>query len=984
MESLTEGAQVGHYRLTGLIGSGGMGDVYRARDLVLGRDVALKFVAAAGTGNDTLKARLLQEAQSVAALDHPSICAVHEVGVDGSGRAYMVMPYIEGETLAARLAHGPMPVREALTMCALIADALAAAHRRGIIHRDLKPQNVMVTPSGQPRLLDFGIAKVLPWADSSAPTTEAPGHVTGTHGPVGTPGYMSPEQVEQRRLDGRSDLFSLGAMLFECLTGRRAFDGHNALDVFRQILHVHPDPPSRLRAELDERHDELCRRLLAKDPEDRFKSADEVVGALRLLQPDSSRPRDTEPGGSIPAADRPEGLRSRLRRHAKWLAPAVGVVILASAAVARWRVPALSQPSAEAARWYDRGTEALREGSFHSATAALDEAIELSSEFPAAYARLAEARAEIDDDRAAQQTLVRVSNFVPDESRLPQDDRLRLTAIRSLVLGEADRAVQAYHDLADRHPENAGGWVDLGRSQEAAGQITDARASYQRAVKIDPQYAAAFLRLGNIDAAEGRRASAAQAYSEAERLYRAASNVEGEAEVLIRRGAMLDWAGEFRDARASLERALSIARTIRNPFQIVRAQMHLSSVTASDGRLVDSETLASTAVQSALDAGLETTAADGLIDLAHTLTQESRPKEAEAHLRKALELAEKRGARRTAARARTQMAALHLDQERPAEALAVLEPALEFFREHTYRRYELTALSIASRAYQQLDQIPKAHELATRVLNVAETTHDDAQVSVALANLASQATTLGSLPDALALRERAQAIHRRQGDAASLPYDLTNRAELLIRLGRLDAAAAALAEADEGIRKKIDVYMGRQRRVTFLRMLAAVVALRMTEAIRFGRTLQPDPASVDSATVLGPALLAYAEAKQGQRRALSRFPADTPSNIPPVLQRERHYWSAAAALAAGGNRQALTTALAGLKELSHMNNDELEWRLAAVGSLAARGLGLAGEQGKLRTRASEALARLRSRWGVRAHDYENRPDLAELRTAAAL
>ena len=551
---------------------------------------------------------------------------------------------------------------------------------------------------------------------------------------------------------------------------------------------------------LDERHDELCRRLLAKEPDDRFQSADEVVGALRLLQPDTSRTptpgRDLHaPPGTIgPIDDRPW-----IRRHLGPLLIGGLVVLVAALGLATWWRPALPAPTPDALRWYQRGTELLREGAFHSAAAAFEEALRLFPGYGIAYARLAEARAEIDDKDAAEQALLRVAEHVPNESRLPGDEQLRLQAIRSLVLRDVDRAVEAYRELAQRNPADAGAWLDLGRAQETAGLLSDAQVSLERAIQIDRQYAAGHLHLGIILNAVGRRKESLEAYAEAQRLYRASANVEGETEVLIRRGALLDSSGDFKQARASLEAALERARNINSVFQIVRAQLHLSSVLASEGRSADAERLASDAVRAALAAGLETAAADGLIDLAATLVELDRSEEAETQLRKAMELADRRAARRIAARARNQLASLRLTQGRPADAIADLEPALAFFRQHKYRHAELQALSTASRAHQQLDNVARAHELATEVLRTAEGIRDDVQLALALGTLAATATSLGSLPEALSLRERAEAIHRRQNDTAQLPYDLANRAELLVRVGLDEQADAALQEIEVGI-----------------------------------------------------------------------------------------------------------------------------------------------------------------------------------------
>ena len=461
----------GRYELVRQLGRGGMGEVFLARDRTLGREVAIKFLAAE-PGDRSWK-RLLREAQSAAGLDHPNICAVHEVGEAADGRGFIVMQFVEGETLAARLARGPLPVREALALCAQVADALAAAHRHGVVHRDLKPQNVILTPSGRPKLVDFGLAtmRLLP-VDASASTHSVD---TLAGGLKGTPAYMSPEQVQQQAVDGRSDLFALGAVLFECLTGTRAFRGEHGWDTLAQILHAHPPPVSRLRPELDERYDELCRRLLAKDPADRFQSADEVLGAFSAS---GVSPTDPNPP-SGPAVVRP----ARWRRTSRL----AGGGVPAATAVSgwQWMTPrALPPVPVEAARWYERGVEALREGAYRSGQLALDEAVRLHPGFALAHARLAEAHAELDDERAAQQQLLRLSSLVPNESRLPVGERLRITGLRALVLRDLDASVAAYTRLTDARPGDATAWFDLGRAHDSAGQLEAAAEAYRRALAL--------------------------------------------------------------------------------------------------------------------------------------------------------------------------------------------------------------------------------------------------------------------------------------------------------------------------------------------------------------------------------------------------------------------------------------------------------------------------------------------------------------------
>ena len=970
MYSHAEGEELGRYRLGQLIGSGGMGEVYLARDVTLRRDVAVKFVAGAIPASDVLTRRLLQEARAVAAIDHPGICPVHDVGVDSTGRPYMVMQYVPGETLAARLARGSLPVADALRTCGHIADALAAAHRRGIIHRDLKPQNVMLTPTGQPKLLDFGIAKVLPTYESAATETTITS-LTDTQHVAGTPAYMSPEHIQQQPLDGRSDLFSLGCIVFECLTGRRAFQGKQPIEVLGQVLHVQPAAPSTLRPELGERHDDLCRRLLAKDPSQRFQSAEEVVDALRMLQPDVS---------TVVVGSSKQSWVSRLRSHWTLVITICLAVIVAGLSAWLWMRPRLPTPPEDAAHYYQLGTDALREGAFHAATTALSEAVKLFPNYALAHARLAEAHAEMDDDSAAAQDLVRVSDQILDTSRLPQDERLRLDAIRALVLADPDAAVRAYRELTAHRPNDAGVWVDLARAQATAAQLSDARTSAQHAITIDPRYAAAHLRLGIIESFQGHKEQALAAFAEAERLYRAASNKEGEAEVLLRRGMLQNNIGDLAGARASLQRGREIAQALENPLQVIQAQLQLGSVLASEGHSSEAEQLVTNAVNNARASGLETVAADGLIDLAGTLLAPERLAEAEAHLRTALELAAKRGAPRTSARASTQLAYVQSQRGKPAEALKTLQPALEFFEQHKYRNLELTALTVAAGAYQDLDDIPKARELANEIVKGAEATGDDSRLAPAVNNLAAQAGVLGSFPEALALRERAENIHRRLGDTLLLPYDLTNRAELLIKLGRFDEASKVMGEVDAGVAKKIDSYMSRVRRIAYLRALSATLNNQFAQANSLIAAV-PKSATPNPTSTLVSALDRYSHAKLGHRVDLSDEPMERGD---PATGRERDYWLAATALARKDMRSAITTATSTIERAKKIGNDELTWRAAAVGAAAARAVGDREQERAFKALAVESRARLRTSWGTQARRYEQRPDLVELRKASEL
>jgi tetratricopeptide (TPR) repeat protein/predicted Ser/Thr protein kinase len=950
----------GRYRLTKLLGRGGMGEVYLGADLRLKRDVAIKLLSRDKSTDAEARRRLLLEAQAAATLDHPHICPVYDSGETTDGRAYVVMQYVEGRTLAETLSQREMPPDQALRVATHVAEALSAAHARGLVHRDVKPANIIVTPAGQTKLLDLGIAKVVsfPAQDADAPTASA---VTAEGMFIGTPPYMSPEQILQRPLDGRSDLFSLGTVLYECLTGRLAFAGQTHVETMANVLHTVPLAPSVVKPSLTARYDPVCEKLLQKDPEKRYQSAQELIEGIREISPSRHSWR-----GWLP------------RMSPRYLLASAAIVLVALSLWLWNRPRGLAPVPPDAARWYERGTEAIREGAYVTGRTALEQSIALFPGHVLAYARLAEADAELDDERSAQQRLVQLASLVPDESVLPGLERLRLRAVRALVLRDVDTSEAAYAEIVKSRPDEAGAWLDVGRVQESSGRLIDARASYEQAVKRDGQYAPAHLRLGYVLGQEGRRDEAMKAFAEAERLYRAASYAEGETEVLIRRGMMLDTLGEFKAARIDLERALALATSAGRIHQQVRTRAALSSVTASEGRIAEAEKIASTAVSEAIANGLETVAANGLIDLAIIL-QRDRPDDAGAQLTRALELANRRGARRTVIRGRLQQASLKIDLDKPRDALALVDEVLPAVQKGRYRGYELTARSVAARAHQDLGELDLARQMSKDTLEIAKAIKDEAQEAVAAASLSGVSALMGELPDALRAREQVVAIRRRQGDQGALPYDLANQAELLIRLGRNADAAKVLDELDAGAAAGLEGYVGRRRRVAYIRGLSATTLLRCDEALAsFERVARFGP-STETAAMMTPIVASLCRARVGPRERGMTLPADMSA----VFAREAGYWLAAAALERGDAAAAHEEASRALRSLGNATNNELRWRLEAVVAAAARSQGSTEGEGSSE-RAQVAINGIRSAWQEGFSQYGSRPDLTALRKRAGV
>ena len=285
------GQLIGHYRVLEKIGAGGMGDVFRARDERLGRDVALKLIRPASSDNPDHLRRFEQEARAAAALNHPNILAIYDVGFEGT-TPYIVSELLEGKTLRLRLAGGPIPVRQASVYGLQIAHGLTAAHERHIVHRDLKPENIFLTHDDRIKILDFGVAKLQPVPDDNR-SIESLTTVTKQGAIIGTVAYMSPEQLRGKAVDHRSDIFSFGAILFEMLTGTRAFRGETEVDTMTAVLREEPSTATLEQATIPTGYLDIVRHCLEKEPENRFQSAKDLAFALQTLSgsgPTSSVP----------------------------------------------------------------------------------------------------------------------------------------------------------------------------------------------------------------------------------------------------------------------------------------------------------------------------------------------------------------------------------------------------------------------------------------------------------------------------------------------------------------------------------------------------------------------------------------------------------------------------------------------------------------------------------------------------------------------
>ncbi|HEX5731258.1 MAG TPA: protein kinase [Blastocatellia bacterium] len=981
------GQFIGPYKILSLLGAGGMGEVYLAEDTRLQRKIAIKLLLSATLIDARAKKRFINEAKAVAKLDHPNICAIHEVGVE-DGRDYIVMQYVEGETLASRIANKPLELNETIDVVKQVAEALAEAHAHNLLHRDIKPQNVIITPRGQVKVLDFGLAKEISTTSSFEGEKRTQSLVTEPGIIVGTAPYMSPEQAKGKSLDARSDLFSLGLVFYECLSGGPAFCGATPMEIFEQIIKHDLPPPSQLNPLVPSKIDQLVLKAIAKDPGLRYQTATEFIDDLNAASAGLDSRYDLFSRLMGSGKRMALTLSATSRRHRILISCLL--FIIAAALFSRFVIwppsPRPLDPSPKAMRLYEQGTNAVRDGTYFKASKVLQLAIGVDEGYALAHARLAEAWAELDYSDKANSEIALAWSFLPYRSQLSTLDTLYLEAITKTVTRNYANAIESYHKIAQQVPEAEKPYahLDLGRAYEKNEEIEKAIAEYEEAVRLDNQYPAALLRLGILYGRQRDRKTALEIFDNADRFYQATDNIEGRIEVLYQRGAFLFGIGEAIPAGGQLQKALAIIRTTTdNRYQEIKTLLQLGRISLFQGNTAQAKDLSKEAIDQAQRYHLENLATEGLIDLGITFYNRREYDEAENYLKKALEFAQRYNGQRNQALARLALGKLYIQREvNFDEALDNIERAQDFFQSGGYEKEVADAsLQRGLAKFHKKDYEGALKEFYEQ-LRLAESTGDRAKVAASQELIGKVHSDQEAYKEAYNHFNAAYEIHQSQDKLLNVGYSLLDRADMLWHLGRYDEALRDLAQVP-GIANRLDSNYKEvlTARTHLVRAQLALSRLRFAEAIKETRKcMKLAGARMGRTAAESTYTLALAQslsgAKQAGKMTAEKAREMAEKNADSKLLSNALLVLSIASLERGDAQSALKSALQAEGRFAQADQLESDWRALLIlgrASLLASNISMARDY---LIRAETLFSGLQQRWG--ADDFKGyleRPDI---------
>jgi len=775
---------LGRFQIIRHLGTGGMGEVYEAKDLELGR-IALKTIRLQIASSPRAFERFRQEVVLARKVSGPEVCRIHELFLlpattSRPATAFLTMEYLAGIPLSEKLLKdGTLPLKETLRIALDICEGLQLIHQQGIVHRDLKPSNIMLCERNglsHAVLMDFGLALAAPLdcSDPKDETSSALSARTITGSVAGTPAYMAPEQFEGKPLTPATDIFALGVVLYQLFTCRHPYPVNTPAGVAMRRL-KRPWLPSTIRSELPRHWDRVIERCLEDEPSERFQTAEQVAKALKAS---------------------PYSLEN-LRKDRPWVlrvAGALALAVIGWGLLHWWQSRQYYHPAAEELHWYEAGVASLREGSYLKATKELERAAQKNNRFAMAHARLAEAWSDLDLDGTAQREMLIAT---AQERHLQPLDRMYLDAIRATLTHDYDGAVVLYRRILDRLPdsERAAGHVDLGMAYERAGDPKLALQNYEEGSRLDKDNAAAYLHAAVLESRSNDFPQADQAFSHAESIMTAEMDQEGLANLDYERGYAANVSGHLDQAEQFQQRSLKEAEVIPNTQLEIRALIQLSSVAARQNPEKAVE-FAQQAIHLARDNQLDfwTSMGESRLAAARIMQGSEHDQQAEEAAQEALRIATLSQHPRAEALANVMLASVFDQENRTDDVIAPAQAALAYYKQNSYFEPAARASLLLVRAELKLGDYSRATLAANNLLTLARQSGIRNLEVQAEETVGDSSREMEHYPDALVRYQRAWALDDLAEDKA---YQALNCADVLWRLGRYKEANIMLAEAKQ-------------------------------------------------------------------------------------------------------------------------------------------------------------------------------------------
>ena len=985
------GQTVSHYRVLSKLGEGGMGTVYVAEDTLLGRRVAIKSLKVPTVpGEKQYRTRFLREARAASQLNHPHIATIHDYGETADGHPYLVMELIDGQTLSDLLRENPLPLDRTIKIIKQVAEAIAEAHRHGIVHRDIKPSNVALNQRNEVKVLDFGLAKYL---QPESPATQRIGEnpeLSETHTfegvIVGTPSYLSPEQAMGTPVDTRRDIFAIGALLYECLTGTPAFSGRTIGEIFAHVIRDDPRLPSQLNPGVPSELDRITLKALSKTPDTRYQTAELLLEELTTIE---SNLTNTSPIQSSRTTRR--SWRTALAQLSARKAVRAGASIIAALTVlvlvaVAWRSIRRSyppEPSPEAKRLYQAGTDAFRNGSYVKASKLFEQAIQIESRFPLAHARLGETWMDLDYEERATSEMLRVTELAPDLSSLPPLDVLYVQAISATVRRNYQGAIENLEEIVKRSPdeEKKSAYFDLGRAYERAANSSKAIEAFEEVTRRDAQSAAAFLRLAILYGRKQEEGKSTTAFDKARSLYDAQSNAEGMAEVSYQRGAFFNTIDKLPEAQEEFRRAFDQALIADNKPQQIKTLLQLGSVLYSRGETTRAEQYTSQAMQLAASEQLDNLTTAGLVEIGNAFFLRGEYDNAEKYFQQSLQIAKANKGRRGEARASLSLGSLFVQRGNGGAALKYLEPALAFYRQGNFSRETSQALLLIGYANEQLGNNETALASLNEQLQIAQQVNDVAQLAQTHAVIGLWLANQERFTEALYHLGESYKLNQSLGLEPKSGYVLLNRGNLLWRLGHYQQARDTLDQAFDVASRVGGVDKQLLGWIHLFRAQMALSELNYGEAIAQSRKAsalggtQDKDFSVQVAYTQGLAELNTGMLRAGIAQCQQAFDTATRAGNPRLIA-SAQLAVGEALLASGDVANALAMALPAQQTFARLGSRHSEWRAWLIAARASRRQSDMTKVDEYATHAAGLLTALERTLGADEYNsYLSRPDV---------